>query len=281
MSALVPAANTEFGIEAALLEIIAGARQQGVGACRGRRRRRPVPWHRRRRTRSAWKSTSVPSLSNRIARDVGQPSLRPAQSLDLANQAGRRGIVAVRRSPCLRRPAAAPVASSLPSSTPHWSKELMPNSCALDEDAVLVERDQPAERVGVELAVDEGHRRPVAGEDLVRGERARPPRRHALAPASALAPPPACGPSSAPRDCARQLASSRSWWSRQLRLVAVGGDQELDRDDVGALVQQLEEGVLAVGARLAPDQRAGRRRRPACRRASTRLPFDSMSSCCR
>jgi hypothetical protein len=42
----------------------------------------------------------------------------------------------------------------------------------------------------------------------------------------------------------------------QIRLVAVGGDDELHRDDVGALVDQLEEGMLAVGARLAPDDRA-------------------------
>jgi len=43
----------------------------------------------------------------------------------------------------------------------------------------------------------------------------------------------------------------------QLRLVTLRGDQELDRDDVGTLVQQLEEGVLAVGAWLASHQRAG------------------------
>ena len=49
----------------------------------------------------------------------------------------------------------------------------------------------------------------------------------------------------------------------EVGLVAYGRRQELDRDDVGALVQQLEEGVLAVGAGLAPDQRAGRRRRRA------------------
>jgi hypothetical protein len=37
---------------------------------------------------------------------------------------------------------------------------------------------------------------------------------------------------------------------------AQGGD-EVDRRDVGALVQQLEVGVLAVGADVAPDDRAG------------------------
>ena len=53
----------------------------------------------------------------------------------------------------------------------------------------------------------------------------------------------------------------------EIRFVADGGGEEFDRDDVGALVQQLEEGVLAIGAGLAPDQRAGRRRRQRCRRA--------------
>ena len=38
------------------------------------------------------------------------------------------------------------LASTLPSSTPHWSKESMPQIDALHEHAVLVERDQRAER---------------------------------------------------------------------------------------------------------------------------------------
>ena len=46
----------------------------------------------------------------------------------------------------------------------------------------------------------------------------------------------------------------------QFRLVTLGGGYEFHRDDVAALMQQLEEGMLAIGARLAPDQRAGRRR---------------------
>ena len=58
-------------------------------------------------------------------------------------------------------------------------------------------------------------------------------------------------------------------------------DDELDRDDIRALMQQLEEGVLAVGAGFAPDDRAGGRRQPLSHPCVTRLPFDSMSSCCR
>ena len=76
---------------------------------------------------------------------------------------------------------------------------------------------------------------------------------------------------------AKKFASSISWWSpsgfweRQTDEVA--------RDQPRALVDQLVERVLAVGARLAPDDRARVDSRRACRRASTRLPLLSMSSC--
>ena len=43
----------------------------------------------------------------------------------------------------------------------------------------------------------------------------------------------------------------------EARLVALGRDQELGWHDPGALVQQLVEGVLAVGPRLTPDNGAG------------------------
>ena len=38
-------------------------------------------------------------------------------------------------------------ASTLPSSTPHWSNESMPQIVALREHAVLVQRDERAEHV--------------------------------------------------------------------------------------------------------------------------------------
>ena len=41
------------------------------------------------------------------------------------------------------------------------------------------------------------------------------------------------------------------------RVLALGGGQEVAGDQLGALVDQLVEGVLAVGAGLAPDDRAG------------------------
>ncbi len=66
----------------------------------------------------------------------------------------------------------------------------------------------------------------------------------------------------------------------QLRLVALGGDQELHRDDVRALVDELEEGVLGIGARLAPHHRPVGRATGAPSRV-TDLPLLSMSSCWR
>ncbi len=44
---------------------------------------------------------------------------------------------------------------------------------------------------------------------------------------------------------------------RKVRLVAPGADHELAGHHLGALVEHLEEGVLAIGAGLAPDHRAG------------------------
>jgi len=41
------------------------------------------------------------------------------------------------------------------------------------------------------------------------------------------------------------------------RVVAVGGRQEVTRDELGALVDELVKGVLAIGAGLTPDNRAG------------------------
>ena len=68
---------------------------------------------------------------------------------------------------------------------------------------------------------------------------------------------------------------------RHALLMRFGRDQELDGDHIGALVQELEEGVLAIGAGLAPDDGAGGAASTAAPDLVTRLPFDSMSSCCR
>ena len=43
---------------------------------------------------------------------------------------------------------------------------------------------------------------------------------------------------------------------RQVTLMAMAGDEELAGNHPGALMDQLVKGMLAVGARLAPDDRA-------------------------
>ena len=56
---------------------------------------------------------------------------------------------------------------------------------------------------------------------------------------------------------------------------------EVARDELRALVDQLVERVLSVGAGLAPDDRAGLRSRRAAPSRSTCLPLLSICSCCR
>ncbi len=66
----------------------------------------------------------------------------------------------------------------------------------------------------------------------------------------------------------------------QLRLETVGGDHELDRDDIRALVQELEEGMLAVGPG-SPQTTGPEEPSTGAPSMTTPLPFDSMSSCWR
>ena len=105
--------------------------------------------------------------------------------------------------------------------------------------------------------------RPVARERPVRHQRpARRPRR---------APPRRVLPNASASACANRLATSRSWCVAD-GSVRLGEADEVGRHQPRALVDQLVEGVLAVGARLAPHDRAGvdvdrraRRGRPTCR----------------
>ena len=87
-------------------------------------------------------------------------------------------------------------------------------------------------------------------------------------------------PNASASVCANTFAISRSWWSPE-RVERLREADEVARDQPRALVDQLVEGVLAVGARLAPEDRPGvvaRRARPS---SVTGLPLLSMSSCCR
>ena len=104
---------------------------------------------------------------------------------------------------------------------------------------------------------EERVRRAVAGEDLVRGERLDRRRRHLLG--LQLGPRLGDGPAAHQRLALRQAIGEEEFlMAAVVLLVGAGRDQEVARDDVGALVDELVEGVLAVGARLAEDDRPGR-----------------------
>ena len=147
-------------------------------------------------------------------------------------------------------------ASCLPSSTPHWSKLLMFQIDPLDEDLVLVEGDERAQPVRGQLLVDQGAGGPVALEHLVRQEGVQGLATQPLRRRARLAPPrPSCrrrGPRSGPGSWRAASRDGRPG------AAAPGGGQKVARDQPGPLVDQLEEGVLAVGAGLAPDDGAGR-----------------------
>ena len=63
------------------------------------------------------------------------------------------------------------------------------------------------------------------------------------------------------------------------RVVRLDRGEEVAGDELRALVDELVEGVLAVGARLAPDDRAGLASRTRSPSRSRYLPLDSMSPC--
>ena len=98
-------------------------------------------------------------------------------------------------------------------------------------------------------------RRAVAGERAVGHELLG---RRRLGPR----PPRPSGRSASASVWARRLATSRSWWS-PTRVVGATEADEVARHQLGALVQQLEEGVLAVGAGLAPHDGPGAADAPA------------------
>ena len=158
-------------------------------------------------------------------------------------------------------------ASFLPSSTPHWSNESMPQIApSVITLCSYAATSAPSVR-GVELVGEQhldgrlpGHARGTAG-DAVRVAGAE---RERLGLREQVARP-------AGRWCPR---SSRPG-------CGVHEADEVDRHERRALVQQLEVRVLPVGAGRAPHDLARRRRRPARRRRRTDLPLLSISSCCR
>ena len=176
------------------------------------------------------------------------------------------------RGASARSSSAIRVASTLPSSTPHWSNGLMSQIDALREDAVLVEGDELAERRGGRAG------RPAAcssaGCPRTRGagtsQSAVPSARTSLG-----------GLAERERLGLREHVGHQQVVVLADRVERVREADEVARDQARALVDQLVEGVLPVGARLAPVDRP-RLVVDAARPASvTDLPLDSMVSCWR
>ena len=139
------------------------------------------------------------------------------------DQRVRRRVVRVELVGARRAPARCACASALPSSTPHWSNELMPQIDALREDA-CARRARRARRAarGVSRSAMSTFDGPVAGEGAVRHEPLGRALGRDLLGASCR--------TRAPRPARSTFATRRSWWSPSgLRLRAkhdeVAGDR--------------------------------------------------------
>ena len=118
---------------------------------------------------------------------------------------------------------------------------------ALHEDAVLVERDQLAERGRRQLVEQQRVRRPVAFEHPVRHEPVR--RAFGFDFAGRLA--------ERQRFALREHVGDQDVVMRAQRVERLDEGDEVARNQPRALMDQLVERVLAVGAGLAPVDRAG------------------------
>ena len=171
------------------------------------------------------------------------------------------------------------LARALPSSTPHWSKLLMPQMAVSSPQALCF--------VGG-LTRGQGLGRPRGSRILHhrsgrRAGRFGKVRWGARVPMAASSRPLAAS-SARTSASLRPIIRASAWASRLARQLRMGArrafvvprrgqDELLDRHHVGPLVQHLEEGVLGIGARLAEHHRrgeraqlpAGRRASPACR----------------
>ena len=79
------------------------------------------------------------------------------------------------------------------------------------------------------------------------------------------------------RFALRQAIGEEQFVMARVGVGRPGGDEEIDRHDVGSLMQHLEKGVLAIGAGLAPDHRRGRhrdRRAVVAHRLAVRFHFE-------
>ena len=149
-------------------------------------------------------------------------------------------------------------ASTLPSSTPHWSNESMPQIVPCGEDDVLIERDQLAERLRRQL------RRPgwYSTDGCLRTPGAAPANPECPRPSPASG-----GLAERQRLGLREDVGQQHVVMPSERIERLVEPDEVARDEPRALMNQLIERMLTVGSRLAPVDRPSLVVRLPCRRA--------------
>ena len=143
---------------------------------------------------------------------------------------------------------------------------------ALREDDVLVEGDEFAEHVRRQPVGKDRVRRAVAFEDAVGHEPIR------------ACPPPLTSSAVLPKASASALGEHVRHQDVVVpaeRVERLSKRDEVTRDEPRALMDQLVEGVLAVGSRFTPIDWARSRRRPWSPSSVTCLPLLSIVNCCR
>ena len=121
---------------------------------------------------------------------------------------------------------------------------------------MLVKRDDLAQNKGRQLAVDQGGRGAIARKNAVAGlalqfRTGQALRGHQFARRIQAA------PSHQRLGLGKAIGQKQTMMMGQFRLMTFGGNQELAWDHPRALMDQLVEGVLPIGAGLTPNDRAG------------------------
>ena len=252
----------------------AGARGDALGqrSHLDRRRGRSRPSRRRSPGRTRVDQCARSRRRRSRAAAAGAPATRaaasgtrtPPKSKTTFMRAGARqqaggGSVEPLRVARLAKRGSSSLHSALPSSTPHWSKLLMPHSAPLVNTRCSYSAISAPSARGVSCVEQQRRARPVAGEGAVARQRVAD--RASLDAVGAFSAS-ACSVRLAEHQRLRSAPGSwpAAWCAgRPGRASACLHRDELDRDHVGALVQHLEVRVLAVGAGLAPHHRAGAR----------------------
>ena len=171
------------------------------------------------------------------------------------------------------------LARALPSSTPHWSKLLIPQRHALDEGLVLVEGDQGAQRSGRQAVQQDEGGGAVAGEGALGRKGGDGRLGEALGARARRGPRPRRGRPSAPRPGRGRWPAASPGQPGGPSSVATTATKSTGTTSVPWCSSWKKACWTLVPARRTPPRRwRAARARP---RRVTCLPFDSISSCCR